>query len=126
MATRLLVASLAMLVVALTPVAARRVVDLESATIADLNAAFKAGTLTAEKLTELFLARIETYDRRGPSLRALIAVNPKARETARALDVERNRKREFLRCPLRNPRDYSMMMSSTVLPEGIIGNTCSW
>ena len=89
MATRLLVASFAMLVVTLTPVSARRVVDLESATIADFNAAFKAGTLTSEKLTELFLARIEAYDRRGPSLRALIAVNPKARETARALDAER-------------------------------------
>jgi len=89
MATRLLVASFAMLVVTLAPVSARRVIDLESATIADLNAAFKAGTLTSEKLTELFLARIEAYDRRGPSLRALIAVNPKARETARALDTER-------------------------------------
>ena len=61
MAIRLLVASFAMLVVTLTPVSARRVVDLESATIADFNAAFKAGTLTSEKLTELFLARIEAY-----------------------------------------------------------------
>ena len=42
-----------------------------------------------EKLTELFLARIEAFDRRGPSLRALIGVNPKARETGRALDTER-------------------------------------
>ena len=83
MATRLFVASFAMLVVTLAPVSTRSVVDLESATIADFNAAFKAGTLTSEKLTELFLARIEAYDRRGPTLRALIAVNPKARETAR-------------------------------------------
>jgi amidase len=92
MATRLLVASLAMLLVALAPVSARRVIDLENATIADFSAAFKAGTLTAEKLTELCLARINAYDRRGPALRALIAVNPRALESARALDSERKSK----------------------------------
>ena len=92
MTTRLLVASIAMLLVALAPVSARRTIDLENATIADFSAAFKVGTLTSEKLTELFLARINAYDRRGPSLRAIIAVNPKALETARALDAERRSK----------------------------------
>src|SRR4051812_30203936 len=32
--------------------------DLETATIADVNAAFKSGALTSEKLTQLYLARI--------------------------------------------------------------------
>ena len=64
----------------------------DTATIVDLNAAFKAGTLTSEKLTELCLARIDAYDRRGPALRAMITVNPKALETARALDAERKAK----------------------------------
>ena len=92
MATRLIAVSFAVLIVALAPVSARRVIDLENATIADFNAAFKAGTLTSEKLMELCLARIEAYDRRGPALHAMIVVNPKALETARALDAERKAK----------------------------------
>ena len=74
------------------PVSAQKTIDLDSATIADLNAAFKAGTLTAEKLTQMCLARIEAYDRQGPRLRAMITLNPKALETARALDAERKSK----------------------------------
>jgi amidase len=92
MSTRLVTASLALLLATLAPVSARRAVDLENATIADLNAAFNAGTLTSEKLTELCLARIAAYDRRGPMLRAMISVNAKALESARALDVERKSK----------------------------------
>jgi amidase len=51
-----------------------------------------AGTLTAEKLTQLCLDRIQAYDRAGPKLHAIITLNPKALETARALDVERKAK----------------------------------
>jgi amidase len=69
--------------------AAEKALPLDEATIADLNAAFTAGTLSSERLTQMCLARIEAYDRRGPNLRAVIAVNPKALETARALDAER-------------------------------------
>jgi amidase len=71
------------------PIAAARSVDLDQATIADFNAAFAAGTLTAEQLVQRFLARIEAYDRKGPSLRSVMTLNPKALETARALDAER-------------------------------------
>ena len=71
------------------PLSARKTLDLDAATIADINAAFKAGTLTSEKLVQMSLARIEAYDRKGPALRAMILVNPKALDTARALDAER-------------------------------------
>jgi len=70
-------------------VSAEKTVDMDSATIADFNAAFEAGTLTAEKLVQMCLLRIQAYDRQGPHLRAVIAVNPKALDTARALDTER-------------------------------------
>jgi amidase len=63
--------------------------ELTSATIADINAAFDAEALTAEKLVELCLARIEAYDDAGPKLNAVILVNPKALERARELDSER-------------------------------------
>lgn len=66
-----------------------RVASLDSVTIADLNIAFDAGTLTSEQLVAMCVARIQAYDRQGPTLRSLIAVNPKAIETARQLDRER-------------------------------------
>lgn len=69
-----------------------RTVEVDDATISDLNAAFKAGTLTSERLVELCLARIQAYDRQGPALHAMITVNPRALETARALDAERKAK----------------------------------
>jgi amidase len=72
--------------------ASARQVDVDQATIAEINAAFSAGTLTAEKLTEMFLARIAAYDRAGPQLHAVITLNPKALEQARALDAERKAK----------------------------------
>jgi amidase len=63
--------------------------DVASATIADLNAAFKTGTLTAEALTQIYLARIAAYDKQGPALNAIITLNPNALAEARALDAER-------------------------------------
>jgi amidase len=71
---------------------AAKTVDLDSATIADLNRAFDSGTLTSEKLVAMCLARIAAYDHRGPGLNAVMALNPKAIETGRALDAERKQK----------------------------------
>ena len=81
----------ALFVFALAPVAAKTL-ELDAATIADINAAFDAGTMTAEQLVQLCLARIQAYDRHGPALHAVITLNPKALETARALDAERKAK----------------------------------
>jgi amidase len=72
--------------------AAATTIDFDAATVADLNAAFTAGSLTSEKLVRLCLARIAAYDHQGPSLNAVLAVNPKALEIARALDAERKAK----------------------------------
>jgi amidase len=69
-----------------------RTISLDSATVADLNAAFDSGSLTSEQLVEMCLARIRAYDRQGPSVRALITVNPRALDIARQLDVERKSK----------------------------------
>jgi len=67
-------------------------VDFDALTIADINRAFENGVLTSEKLVQLCLARIQAYDRQGPSLHAIMALNPKALEQARALDAERKTK----------------------------------
>ena len=63
--------------------------DLANATIADLQSAMKSGSLTSEKLTEIYLARIAAYDKQGPTINSVITLNPKALETAKALDAER-------------------------------------
>jgi amidase len=65
--------------------------DLTSASIADIRAAFDAGALTSERLTQLFLARIEAYNKQGPQLNAVLRLNPHAVDEARALDAERRR-----------------------------------
>lgn len=49
------------------------------ATIPELQAALEAGTLDAERLVTLGLARIEAFDRAGPELGAVLTVNPRAR-----------------------------------------------
>ena len=86
------IAAAVVVIAAWTTVSAQRAVDLDAATIADVNAAFAKGTLTSERLTQMFLARIDAYDRKGPALRAVITINPKAIETARAMDEERKTK----------------------------------
>jgi amidase len=63
--------------------------DLDAATVADIHQAIDAGRLTSEQLVELYLARIKAYDRQGPEIRAIVTLNPRALETARALDAER-------------------------------------
>src|SRR4029453_15007181 len=80
------------LILAIPTVSAQKTIDLDVATIAELNAALAKGTLTSERLVQMFLARIDAYDRKGPSLHAVIAVNPKALELARAMDAERKTK----------------------------------
>jgi len=66
--------------------------DLTGATIADINAAIDAGALTSERLVELYQARIAAYDDDGPALHAVIHLNERALDEARALDRERERR----------------------------------
>src|SRR5688572_17436983 len=66
--------------------------NLQTATIEDINKAFDAGALTSEKLTQLYLNRIEAYDQQGPKINSVITLNQEALATARALDAERKAK----------------------------------
>ncbi|MEM1311192.1 MAG: amidase family protein, partial [Cyanobacteria bacterium P01_H01_bin.153] len=62
---------------------------IEEATIADINQALAAGTLTSEQLVQHYQQRIAAYDQQGPAINAIITLNPAALETAIALDQER-------------------------------------
>jgi amidase len=66
-----------------------RTFDLLTASVTDIQAAVDAGKLSYERLIDLYLKRIDTYDRNGPKLNAVVAINPRAREIARELDAER-------------------------------------
>ena len=57
--------------------------------MADLQKRMEAGQETARSLVDKYLARIETVDRTGPTLRSVIEINPDARPDADRLDAER-------------------------------------
>ncbi|MBM7405755.1 MULTISPECIES: amidase [Sphingomonas] len=61
---------------------------VEELSLSDAATALAAGT-SSEALTRAYLARIEAIDRKGPTLRSVVAVNPEALAQARALDAER-------------------------------------
>ena len=63
--------------------------EWQNASLADLQRAMADGSLTAPALTTSYLSRIEAMDRRGPTLRAVLEVNPDAMAQATALDAER-------------------------------------
>jgi amidase len=65
------------------------ITNVEEMSIAEIQAAMKAGRLDAESLVKMYLARIETIDRNGPTLRSVQEINPDAIPIARALDEER-------------------------------------
>ena len=61
----------------------------DEATVADLQARMAAGTLTSRALTQAYLTRIAAVDKAGPTLRAVIEVNPDALAIATERDAER-------------------------------------
>jgi amidase len=65
---------------------------LEEATTAQLQDWMAGGRYTSRQLTEMYLRRIDEIDRGGPSLHAVIEVNPDALAIADALDAERKAK----------------------------------
>ena len=63
--------------------------ELTTVTVPELVEQLAQGTLTAAELTQGYLARIDHIDRSGPTLRAVIAVNPDAVNQALASDERR-------------------------------------
>jgi len=63
--------------------------NIETATIADIDAAYATGKVTATKVVDAYLKRIAAYDKQGPKINAVITLNPKAMAEAKALDAER-------------------------------------
>ncbi|HTK28577.1 MAG TPA: amidase family protein, partial [Vicinamibacterales bacterium] len=59
---------------------------VEETTIDRIEAALRDGSLTCRSLVEAYIRRIDTYDKNGPALNAIVMVNPDALKTADDLD----------------------------------------
>ena len=63
--------------------------DFPEMSIIQLQNSMEAGELTAVQLVQAYLDRIEAVDRSGPTINAVIELNPEALDIAAALDAER-------------------------------------
>src|ERR1700720_218149 len=75
-----------------TPASDVKPFELDEITIADLQDGMKSGKFTAHSIAEKYLAHIDDVDKRGPSINAIIELNPDALAIADALDQERKAK----------------------------------
>ncbi len=71
------------------PVAPAATFDVMEKTIEELQRAMTAREVTSRQLVDAYLARSDAYDKQGPTLNAIAALNPRARDAADALDAER-------------------------------------
>ncbi len=58
----------------------------------DIASALAAGEVTSEQLVNAYIARINAVDRAGPTLQAVLSLNPDALDQARAADARRAKK----------------------------------
>jgi amidase len=61
--------------------------NLVEATIDDIHAAYKSGRLTCRRLVQMYLDRIEAFDKKGPAINAIITINSDALKEAERLDA---------------------------------------
>ena len=71
------------------PAAPQATFEVVEQTIAELQAAMATRTVTSAQLVAAYLARIAAYDQDGPRLNAMVALNARALDAAKALDDER-------------------------------------
>ena len=69
--------------------AAARTPRVEEASLEQVQALMTAGKASSVEVTRAYLDRIAAMDRKGPTLRSVIAVNPDALAQAKVLDAER-------------------------------------
>ncbi|MGE5199076.1 MAG: amidase family protein [Rhodospirillaceae bacterium] len=60
--------------------------EVEEASIAQIHEAMQAGRLTCRGLVEQYLRRIDTFDKNGPAINAIVVTNPDALKLADDLD----------------------------------------
>lgn len=78
------------LLAACQPVAEVHIMNYAETDVVTLQAQMEAGELTATELTQFYLDRIARLDQQGPTLNAVIELNPDALKIAGDRDKERN------------------------------------
>ncbi|MCB0666100.1 MAG: amidase [Saprospiraceae bacterium] len=73
-------------------------VDLQQASIEQLQQWMEEGNISSLQLVEYYLERIRKYDQAGPKLNAVLVINPEARSIARQMD--RERRNGLIRSPM--------------------------
>ncbi|HEY6641942.1 amidase [Povalibacter sp.] len=66
--------------------------EVSNKSIDELQAELTSGRTTSVALVRAYLQRIESVDRKGPTLQSVLSLNPDALREARALDAERKQK----------------------------------
>jgi len=61
--------------------------NIIEATIDSVHSAYRSGRLTARRLVQMYLDRIETYDKKSPAINAIISINPLALGEAERIDA---------------------------------------
>lgn len=61
--------------------------NLLETTIADVHGAYRSGEINCRQLVQMYLDRIEAFDKRGPAINAIISINPQALAEAERLDA---------------------------------------
>jgi Asp-tRNA(Asn)/Glu-tRNA(Gln) amidotransferase A subunit family amidase len=68
-----------------------QLVGVHESGIVEIHEAMKSGDLSCRSLVQMYLGRIEAYDKKGPSLNAIVTVNPRALERAAKLQARFNK-----------------------------------
>jgi amidase len=71
------------------PAASEASFDVVEKTITELQDAMAARTVSSRQLVAAYLARVAAYDQEGPRLNAMVTLNARALDAAKALDDER-------------------------------------
>ena len=61
--------------------------NVVEASIEDIHTGYKSGTLTCRQVVQMYLDRIEAFDKKGPNINALITINAEALKEADRLDA---------------------------------------
>ncbi|WP_037581257.1 amidase family protein [Sporolactobacillus terrae] len=70
--------------------AKRKPFEIEEMTISRMQKALKIGQVTSKELVQIYLDRIERFDKDGPTLNSVLEVNPDVLHDAEACDVKRS------------------------------------